>query len=97
MEILTLILKIAAVLGLFTLLFLPLRDVSAWDDSAWYARFAVSALATTAWAGLLLFKPGAVFACAIVWGGAALVLALPPESSESIAVLALDAGTAAPD
>lgn len=68
MQILTLILKIAAVLGLFTLLFLPLRDVSAWDDSAWYARFAVSALATTAWAGLLLFKPGAVFACAIVWG-----------------------------
>lgn len=48
MEILTLILKIAAILGLFTLLFLPLAKVTAWDDDAWYARFVVSALATTA-------------------------------------------------
>lgn len=68
MDILSLILKICAILGLFTLLFLPLKNVTAWDDSAWYARFTVSALATTAWAGLLLFKPGAFLVCAIVWG-----------------------------
>lgn len=68
MDILSLILKICAILGLFTLLFLPLKNVTAWDDSAWYARFTVSALATTAWAGLLLFKPGTFLVCAIVWG-----------------------------
>ncbi len=58
LEILTLILKIAAVLAVFTLLFLPLRNVTAWDDDAWYARFTVSALATVAWVALLLFLPG---------------------------------------
>ena len=67
MEILTCILKIAAVLGLFTLLFLPLAKVTAWDDDSWYARFVVSALATTAWIGLLVFVPGAIIACAVVW------------------------------
>lgn len=67
MEILTLILKIAAVLGLFTLLFLPLAKVTAWDDDAWYARFVVSALATTAWVSLLVFVPGAIITCAVVW------------------------------
>ena len=67
MEILTCILKIAAVVGLFTLLFLPLAKVTAWDDDSWYARFVVSALATTAWIGLLVFVPGAIIACAVVW------------------------------
>ena len=68
MDILYLILKIAAVVGMFTLLFLPLAKVTAWDDEAWYARFVVSALATTAWIGLLVFVPGAIIACAVVWG-----------------------------
>lgn len=68
MGILYLILKICAILGLFTLMFLPLHDVTAWDDDSWYARYTVSALATTAWAGLLLFKPGSFLVCAIVWG-----------------------------
>lgn len=67
MEILTLLLKIAAVLGLFTLMFLPLGKVSAWDDDNWYARYTVSALATTAWFALLVFVPGAIIACAVVW------------------------------
>lgn len=67
MEILTLILKIAAIVGLFTLLFLPLAKVTAWDDDAWYARYTVSAVATTAWLGLLIFFPGAIIACAVVW------------------------------
>ena len=67
MEILTCILKIAAVVGLFTLLFLPLAKVTAWDDDSWYARFVVSALATTAWVALLVFEPGAIIACAVVW------------------------------
>lgn len=68
MGILYLILKICAILGLFTLMFLPLHDVTAWDDDSWYARYTVSALATTAWAGLLLFKPDAFVVCAMVWG-----------------------------
>lgn len=67
MDILYLILKIAAIVGLFTLLFLPLAKVTAWDDDAWYVRFVVSALATTAWVGLLVFVPGAIIACAVVW------------------------------
>lgn len=67
MEILTLLLKIAAVLGLFTLMFLPLGKVSAWDDDNWYARYTVSALATTAWFALLVFVPGTIIACAVVW------------------------------
>lgn len=67
MDILYLILKIAAVLGMFTLMFLPLSNVTAWDDEAWYARFVVSALATTAWVGFLVFVPGAIIACAVVW------------------------------
>ena len=67
MEILTLILKVCAILGLFTLMFLPLANVTGWDDDAWYARFVVSALATTAWVGFLVFVPGAIIACAVVW------------------------------
>ncbi|WP_368104018.1 hypothetical protein [Bifidobacterium pseudocatenulatum] len=67
MEILTLILKIAAVVGLFTLLFLPLAKVTAWDDDSWYVRYTVSAVATTAWLGLLIFFPGAIITCAVVW------------------------------
>ena len=67
MEILTLILKIAAILGLFTLLFLPLAKVTAWDDDSWYVRYTVSALATTAWFALLVFVPGAIIACGVVW------------------------------
>ena len=67
MEILYLILKVCAILGLFTLLFLPLANVTAWDDEAWYARYTVSAVATTAWLGLLIFFPGAIIACAVVW------------------------------
>lgn len=67
MEILTLVLKIAAVVGLFTLMFLPLSNVTGWDDDSWYARFVVSALATTAWVGLLVFVPGAIIVCAVVW------------------------------
>lgn len=67
MEILTLILKIAAVVGMFTLLFLPLSKVNAWDDDNWYARYTVSALATTAWFALLVFVPGTIIACAVVW------------------------------
>ena len=67
MEILTCILKIAAVVGLFILLFLPLAKVTAWDDDAWSARYTVSALATTAWFALLVFVPGAIIACAVVW------------------------------
>lgn len=67
MEILTLILKVCAILGLFILMFLPLANVTGWDDDAWYARFVVSALATTAWVGFLVFVPGAIIACAVVW------------------------------
>ena len=67
MDILYLILKVCAILGLFTLLFLPLANVTAWDDDSWYARFVVSAFATTAWIGLLVFVPGAIIACAVVW------------------------------
>lgn len=67
MEILTLILKIAAILGLFTLMFLPLANVTAWDDDSWSARYTVSAIATTAWVALLVFVPGAIIACAVVW------------------------------
>lgn len=67
MEILTLLLKIAAVLAVFTLLFLPLKNVTAWDDDSWYVRFVVSALATTAWFALLVFVPGAIIACAVGW------------------------------
>lgn len=67
MEILTLILKVCAILGLFALMFLPLANVTGWDDDAWYARFVVSALATTAWVGFLVFVPGAIIACAVVW------------------------------
>lgn len=67
MEILTFLLKVCAILGLFTLMFLPLANVTAWDDDAWYARFVVSALATTAWIGLLVFVPGAIITCAVVW------------------------------
>ncbi|MEO5392795.1 zonular occludens toxin domain-containing protein [Bifidobacterium bifidum] len=58
MEILTLILKVCAILGLFALMFLPLHDVTAWDDDSWYARFTVSALATVVWVGFILFLPG---------------------------------------
>lgn len=68
MDILYLLLKIAAVLGMFTLMFLPLAKVTAWDDDSWYVRFVVSALATTAWVALLVFVPGAIIACAVVWG-----------------------------
>mgnify|MGYP000870604813 CR=1 FL=1 len=67
MEILTLILKVCAILGLFTLMFLPLANVTAWDDDSWSARYTVSAIATTAWVGLLVFVPGAIIACAVVW------------------------------
>ena len=69
MEILTLILKIAAVLGMFTLMFLPLAKVTAWDDDAWYARYTVSALATTAWFALFVFLPkfGVFVAALVVW------------------------------
>lgn len=67
MDILYLILKIAAVVGIFTLLFLPLQHVAAWDDDSWYVRYTVSALATTAWIGLLVFVPGAIIVCAVVW------------------------------
>lgn len=67
MDIVYLLLKICAILGLFTLLFLPLAKVTAWDDESWYARFVVSALATTAWIGLLVFVPDAIIACAVVW------------------------------
>lgn len=67
MDILYLIFKIAAVVGLFTLLFLPLAKVTAWDDDSWYVRYTVSAVATTAWLGLLIFFPGAIIACAVVW------------------------------
>lgn len=67
MDILYLILKIAAVVGLFTLMFLPLSNVTGWDDDSWYARFVVSALATTAWVALLVFVPGAIIACSVVW------------------------------
>lgn len=67
MEILTPILKICASLGLFTLMFLPLAKVTAWDDDSWYVRYTVSALATTAWVGLLVFVPGAIIVCAVVW------------------------------
>ena len=67
MEILYLILKVCAILGLFTLMFLPLANVTAWDDDAWYPRFVVSAIATTAWVALLVFVPGAIIACAVVW------------------------------
>lgn len=58
MEILYLILKVCAILGLFALMFLPLHDVTAWDDDSWYARFTVSALATVVWVGFILFLPG---------------------------------------
>lgn len=67
MAIVYLLLKIGAILGLFTLLFLPLAKVSAWDDDSWYVRYTVSALATTAWFALLVFVPGAFIACAAVW------------------------------
>lgn len=67
MDILYLILKIAAVLGMFTLMFLPLAKVTAWDDDSWCVRFVVSAVATTAWLGLLIFFPGAIIVCAVVW------------------------------
>lgn len=69
MEILTLILKIAAVLGMFTLMFLPLAKVTAWDDDAWYARYTVSALATTAWFALFVFLPkfGVFVAALVAW------------------------------
>ena len=65
----TLILKIAAVLGMFTLMFLPLAKVTAWDDDAWYARYTVSALATTAWFALFVFLPkfGVFVAALVVW------------------------------
>lgn len=67
MDILYLILKVCAILGLFTLLFLPLSNVKAWDDDSWYVRYTVSAVATTAWLGLLIFFPGAIITCAVVW------------------------------
>ena len=67
MDIVYLLLKIIAVCGMFTLMFLPLAKVTAWDDDAWYARFVVSALATTAWVALLVFEPGAIIACAVGW------------------------------
>lgn len=67
MDILYLILRVAAILGMFTLLFLPLQHVTAWDDDRWSVRFAVSALATTAWFALLVFVPGAIIACAVGW------------------------------
>ena len=59
--------EVCAILGLFTLMFLPLAKVTAWDDDSWYVRFVVSALATTAWFALLIFVPGAIIACAVVW------------------------------
>ena len=63
------LLKICAILGLFTLMFLPLKDVTAWDDEAWYARYTVSALATTAWFALFVFLPkfGVFVAALVVW------------------------------
>ena len=67
MDIVYLLLKICAILGLFTLMFLPLAKVTAWDDDSWYVRYTVSALATTAWVALLVFVPGAIIACAVVW------------------------------
>ena len=69
MDIVYLLLKIGAILGLFTLLFLPLKNVTAWDDSAWYARFTVSALATTAWFALFVFLPkfGVFVGALVVW------------------------------
>lgn len=69
MDILSLILKICAILGLFTLLFLPLAKVTAWDDDAWYARYTVSALATTAWFALFVFLPkfGVFVGALVVW------------------------------
>lgn len=67
MDIVYLLLKIIAVCGMFTLMFLPLAKVTAWDDDAWSARYTVSALATTAWFALLVFVPGAIIACAVVW------------------------------
>lgn len=67
MDIVYLLLKIIAVCGMFTLMFLPLAKVTAWDDDSWYARFVVSALATTAWFTLLVFAPGALIVCAVVW------------------------------
>lgn len=67
MEILTLILKVCVILGLFTLMFLPLAKVTAWDDDSWSARYTVSALATTAWFALLVFVPGAIIClCSMV-------------------------------
>lgn len=67
MDIVYLLLKIIAVCGMFTLMFLPLAKVTAWDDDSWYVRFVVSAVATTAWLGLLIFFPGAIITCAVVW------------------------------
>lgn len=69
MDIVYLLLKICAILGLFTLMFLPLKDVTAWDDEAWYARYTVSALATTAWFALFVFLPkfGVFVAALVVW------------------------------
>lgn len=67
MDIVYLLLKIAAVVGMFTLLFLPLFKVTAWDDDSWYVRYTVSAIATTAWFALLVFVPGTIIACAVVW------------------------------
>ena len=69
MDIVYLLLKICAILGLFTLLFLPLKNVTAWDDDVWYARYTVSALATTAWAALFVFLPkfGVFVAALVAW------------------------------
>lgn len=69
MDIVYLLLKICAILGLFTLMFLPLAKVTAWDDDSWYARFVVSALATTAWFALFVFLPkfGVFVAALVVW------------------------------
>lgn len=69
MGILSLLLKIAAVLAVFTLMFLPLKNVTAWDDDGWYARYTVSAFATTAWFALFVFLPkfGVFVAALVVW------------------------------
>lgn len=69
MDIVSLILKLCAILGLFTLMFLPLKNVTAWDDEAWYARYTVSALATTAWFALFVFLPkfGVFVAALVAW------------------------------
>ena len=64
---LILFLRIAAIMGMFALMFVPMMNVVTWNDDAWYARYMVSALATTVWVALLVFQPVTIIVCAPVW------------------------------